>query len=34
MTVVKVVELVGSSTESWDDAVRDAVATAAKTIDH
>jgi len=34
MTVVKVVELVGVSPNSWDEAVRDAVSTAAKTIDH
>ncbi|MFQ5986966.1 MAG: dodecin family protein [Thermoplasmata archaeon] len=30
----KVIELVGSSTESFDDAVRNAVAEAAKTVKH
>lgn len=34
MTVVKVVELVGESEHSWDEAVREAVASAAKTLDH
>lgn len=32
MSVYKVVELVGTSTESWEDAARQAVATAAKTV--
>ena len=32
MTVVKVTELIGVSNESWDDAVRNAVRDAAKTI--
>lgn len=32
MSVVKVVELVGESPTSWDEAVRDAVSSAAKTI--
>lgn len=32
MGVVKVVELVGESQQSWDDAARNAVAEAARTI--
>lgn len=32
MGVVKVVELVGESNQSWDDAARNAVAEAARTI--
>lgn len=32
MSVYKVVELVGTSTESWEDAARQAIATAAKTV--
>ena len=32
MSVVKVIELVGSSPTSWEDAARNAVAEAAKTI--
>ncbi len=32
MAVVKVVELVGESKESWEDAVRQAVREAAKTV--
>ena len=34
MTVVKILELVGSSTISWDDAVQEALKEAAKTIQH
>ncbi|NLN07973.1 MAG: dodecin domain-containing protein [Firmicutes bacterium] len=34
MTVVKVVELVGESKIGWEDAVKKAVADAAKTIDN
>ena len=32
MTVVKVIELVGSSDKSWQDAVNEAVKRAAKTV--
>ena len=32
-TVAKVIELVGESAVSWDDAVRNAVSEASKTID-
>lgn len=32
MAVVKVMDLIGSSTESWDDAARQAVIEAAKTV--
>jgi len=32
MTVVKVIELIGSSTVSWEDAVENAVKEAAKTV--
>jgi len=32
MAVVKVIELVGNSTVSWEDAAKNAVAEAAKTI--
>ena len=32
MTVAKVIELVGESTVGWEDAVRNAVADAAKTV--
>lgn len=34
MSVVKIVELVGQSTSSWEDAVKQAVRQAAKTIRH
>lgn len=34
MTTVKVVELVGESPTSWDEAVANAVADAARTIDN
>lgn len=34
MGVVKVVELVGQSEQSWEDAVRSAVKEAAKTLRH
>jgi len=32
MSVAKIIELIGSSEKSWDDAVRAAVAEAAKTV--
>ena len=32
MSVAKIIELVGSSTESWEDAVRSAVAEASRTL--
>ena len=32
MPVVKVIELVGTSTRSWEDATKNAVAEAAKTV--
>ncbi len=32
MSVYKVIELVGTSTESWEDAARSAVETAAKSV--
>ncbi len=32
MTVVKIIELVGTSDKSWEDAVRQAVKEAAKTV--
>lgn len=32
MSVLKVIELLASSEESWEDAVKNAVATASKTI--
>ena len=32
MTVVKIIELIGSSPKSWDDATKNALAEAAKTI--
>lgn len=32
MAIVKIVELVGSSTKNWEDAVKNAVDNAAKTI--
>ncbi len=34
MPVVKVIELVGQSSESWEDAVAQAVREAAKTVRH
>lgn len=34
MSVVKVIELVGQSEQSWEDAVRSAVSEAAKTVRH
>jgi flavin-binding protein dodecin len=34
VTVIKVIELVGQSSSSWDDAVKEAVREASKTIDH
>ena len=32
-SIYKIIELVGTSTESWEDAARNAVETAAKTLD-
>lgn len=32
MTVVKIIELIGSSPKGWEDAVKNALAEAAKTI--
>lgn len=32
MAVVKIIELVGSSTKSWEDAAKNALAEAAKTV--
>ena len=32
MTVVKILELVGSSENSWDDAIQEALTEAAKTV--
>jgi flavin-binding protein dodecin len=34
MTIVKILELVGSSDKSWDDAVKNALADASKTVEH
>lgn len=34
MTVVKVIELIGSSKNNWEDAVKTALAEAAKTLDN
>jgi hypothetical protein len=34
MSVVKIVELVGSSEKSWDDAVQNALKETAKTVEH
>lgn len=34
MAVVKVLELVGESSQSWQDAVQSAVAEAARTVEH
>ena len=34
MSVVKILELVGSSEESWEDAVQEALRQAAKTIEN
>ena len=34
MAVVKVIELVGTSTESWDDAAKQAVAEASQSLRH
>lgn len=33
MTAVKIITVLGTSTESWDDAAQEAVATASETID-
>lgn len=33
MVAVKIIKVLGTSEESWEDAVREAVATAAKTVD-
>ncbi len=32
-SIYKIIELVGTSTESWEDAAKNAVETAAKTLD-
>jgi len=34
MTVAKVIELVGESTNSWDEAVQNAVSDASRTVDN
>ena len=34
MSVVKVIELVGSSAESWEDAVRNAITEASQSLRH
>ena len=34
MTVVKIIELVGSSTEGWQEAAEDVLTEAAKTVRH
>jgi flavin-binding protein dodecin len=34
MAVIKIMELVGESKKSWDDAVREAVKAAAETVRH
>ena len=34
MTVVKVIELIGSSTVNWEDAAKNALAEAAKTVEN
>ena len=34
MSVVKVIELVGSSEKGWDDAVQEALREASKTVEH
>jgi flavin-binding protein dodecin len=34
MAVVKIIELIGSSPTSWEDAVRNALIDAAKTVDN
>ncbi len=34
MAVVKIIELVGSSNMSWEDAVQEALREAAKTVEH
>ena len=34
MTVVKIIELIGSSPKSWEDATKNALAEAAKTINN
>lgn len=33
MVAVKIIKVLGTSEESWEDAVKEAVATAAKTVD-
>jgi flavin-binding protein dodecin len=33
MTVVKIIKVLGTSSESWDDAVREAVSEASETVD-
>ena len=34
MAIVKILELVGSSDKIWDDAVKNALADASKTVEH
>jgi flavin-binding protein dodecin len=34
MAVVKIVELIGSSPKGWEDATKNALAEAAKTVEH
>jgi len=34
MAVVKIIELIGSSATNWEDAVKNALADAAKTVDN
>ena len=34
MTVVKIIELIGSSQTNWEDAVKNALAEAARTVDN
>lgn len=34
MAIVKILELVGSSNNSWDDAVKNALTEASKTVEH
>lgn len=34
MTVVKIIELIGTSTINWEDAAKNALAEAAKTVDN
>jgi flavin-binding protein dodecin len=34
MTAVKIIKVLGTSTESWEDAAREAVSEASKTVDN